>query len=72
MLGEPELVTSTADLDPKIFGIVVSQGARRGLLLPDLEGVDTVAVQLAIALEKAGISPRTAYQIHRFRVERYQ
>lgn len=60
------------ELDPKKYGVIVSSGNRRGLLLPDLEGVDTVEEQLAIALQKAGISSREKYHIQRFEVKRYK
>ncbi len=60
------------DLDPKRYGVIVSKGRRRGLLLPDLEGVDTVEEQLYIALNKAGISPSENYKIERFEVIRYK
>lgn len=60
------------DLDPKKYGVIVSKGHRRGLLLPDLEGVDTVEEQLYIALNKAGISPSEDYKIERFEVIRYK
>ncbi|MEQ8201993.1 MAG: AmmeMemoRadiSam system protein A [Syntrophomonadaceae bacterium] len=59
------------DLDPRRYGIIVRCGSRSGLLLPDLEGVDTVEQQLNIALQKAGISPGEKYSIQRFEVERY-
>jgi AMMECR1 domain-containing protein len=49
----------------------VTSGFRRGLLLPDLEGVDTPEEQVAIALKKAGISPSEHYQMERFEVIRY-
>lgn len=48
------------------------QGHKRGLLLPNLEGVDTVDYQLQIACEKAGISPNEEYEIERFQVTRYK
>jgi AmmeMemoRadiSam system protein A/AmmeMemoRadiSam system protein B len=63
---------SREDLDPKRYGVIVSKGHRRGLLLPDLEGVDTVEEQLYIALNKAGISPSEDYKIERFEVIRYK
>ena len=63
---------SREDLDPKKYGVIVSKGGRRGLLLPDLEGVDTVEEQLYIALNKAGISPSEKYKIERFEVIRYK
>lgn len=70
VLHEPEPATPT-DLDPAVYGVIVTSGRRRGLLLPDLEGVDDVQTQLAIALRKAGISPDEQYMIERFKVDRY-
>jgi AmmeMemoRadiSam system protein A len=70
ILGEPEPATRE-QLDPGKYGVIVSQGRRRGLLLPDLEGVDTVEEQLVIALQKAGIKPSEDYQIQRFQVKRF-
>ncbi len=70
VLHEPEPAVIT-DLDPDRYGIIVTSGWRRGLLLPDLEGVDDVETQLAIALRKAGIAPGEDYRIERFRVDRY-
>jgi AmmeMemoRadiSam system protein A/AmmeMemoRadiSam system protein B len=72
VLGEEEPVSSPAELDPKRYGVIVSSGGRRGLLLPNLDGVDTVAQQLGIALQKAGIAPNEQYQIARFEVVRHQ
>lgn len=59
------------DLDPRRYGVIVRHGGRSGLLLPDLEGVDTVDQQLNIALQKAGISPGEKYSIQRFEVKRF-
>lgn len=70
VLGEAE-PCRRQDLDPKRYGVIVSLGQRRGLLLPDLEGVDTVEQQLAIALQKAGIKANEPYAIERFEVKRY-
>lgn len=70
ILGEAE-PCEKKDLDPRRFGVIVSSGRRRGLLLPDLEGVDTVDQQLAIALQKGGIKPDEPYKIERFKVTRY-
>ena len=55
VLTDPESINSEADLDPCRYGVVVTKGYKRGLLLPDLEGVDSVAQQVAIAKQKAGI-----------------
>ncbi|MVX67184.1 AmmeMemoRadiSam system protein A [Clostridium chromiireducens] len=63
---------SKEDLDPKRYGVIVSSGVRRGLLLPDLEGVDTVEEQLQIACDKAGIDFDDDYKIKRFEVVRYK
>jgi len=62
---------SVADLDPEHFGVIVSNGWRRGLLLPDLEGVDDVATQVSIAMRKGGIAPTENCEIERFKVDRY-
>jgi AmmeMemoRadiSam system protein A len=59
------------DLDPSAYGVIVSCGYRRGLLLPDLEGVDTVEDQVSIACQKAGIGPHETVQLERFCVDRY-
>ncbi|MGE5389586.1 MAG: AmmeMemoRadiSam system protein A [Deltaproteobacteria bacterium] len=71
VLGEAEPALRS-ELDPKRYGVIVSTGRRRGLLLPDLEGVDTVEEQLLIALQKAGILPNEEYRIERFEVTRYK
>jgi AmmeMemoRadiSam system protein A len=59
------------DLDPRRFGVIVESGWRRGVLLPDLEGVDVVEQQLSIACQKAGIQPHEPYRIYRFEVQRF-
>lgn len=71
VLGAPEPVDSPAALDPKTYGVIVSCGGRRGLLLPDLDGVDSVAAQLSIALQKGGIRENEPYKIERFKVVRH-
>lgn len=62
-----------ADLDPAIYGVIVEdeEGSHRGLLLPDLEGVDSVAKQVEIAAQKAGIPQGAAIRLSRFRVSRF-
>ena len=71
VLGKPENC-GREDLDPHQFGVIVSYKGRRGLLLPDLEGIDTVEEQLRIACQKAGISPHEPYAIERFEVIRHK
>jgi AmmeMemoRadiSam system protein A len=73
VLSRPEPVTDLSELDPKKYGIIVMKGARRGLLLPDLEGVETVEEQLRITKMKACIDPCDEdVEILRFSVERYK
>lgn len=71
VLSRPHKATKE-ELDPKKYGVIVIQGHKKGLLLPDLEGVDSVDYQLEIACEKAGISPSEEYEIERFEVKRYK
>jgi AmmeMemoRadiSam system protein A len=71
VLSEAEEVPGPNMLDPKKYGVIVQSGRRRGLLLPDLDGVGTVEQQLAIALQKAGIAPHEDYRIFRFSVTRF-
>jgi AmmeMemoRadiSam system protein A len=73
VLGEPEPVESQEELDPKRYGVIVksARDQRRGLLLPDLEGVDTVEYQVDIARRKAGIMPGEPIELYRFEVVRY-
>jgi AmmeMemoRadiSam system protein A len=72
VLGKPQPVQNKTELDPKKFGVIVSKGLRRGLLLPDLEGVNTVEQQLDIACRKAGINPHDTYEISKFTVTRHK
>jgi AMMECR1 domain-containing protein len=60
------------NLDPKEYGVIVSANGKRGLLLPDLEGVDTAAAQVEIAMRKGGIAPTEHYLLERFRVTRHK
>jgi AmmeMemoRadiSam system protein A len=73
VLGEAEEVDGPESLDPKEFGVIVrTADGRQALLLPDLEGVDTVEQQLRIVCRKGGIDySRDRYRIFRFRVERH-
>ena len=71
VLGEPEDIESEDDLDVKRYGVIVTNGLRRGLLLPDLDGVDTVQQQIAIAKQKAGIASFEKVSLQRFEVVRH-
>jgi len=72
ILTPPEPVSSREELDPKKFGVIVQSGWRKGLLLPDLEGVNSVDEQIRIACKKAGIGTHEPIELFRFRVERYE
>lgn len=72
ILGAPEGVDSIDALDPQKYGIIVRKGSRSGLLLPMLEGVDTVDDQISIAMQKAGISAEEEIELYRFTVVRYE
>ncbi len=71
VLTRPEQVIGPEALDPKRYGVIVESGRRRGLLLPDLEGVDTVEHQIEICRMKAGIEPDESVKLYRFEVKRY-
>ncbi len=72
VLTSPVPVEDKDKLDPKRFGIIVECGWRRGLLLPDLEGVDTVDQQISICRQKAGIDPDEPVKLYCFEVKRYK
>ena len=71
VLTKPEKIESKAELDVKRYGVIVSSGSRRGLLLPDLDGVDTVDEQVSIAMKKGGITARDSITLERFEVIRH-
>ncbi|HHV61417.1 MAG TPA: AmmeMemoRadiSam system protein A [Firmicutes bacterium] len=71
ILTPPEKVAGLDELDPKRYGVIVRRGGRSGLLLPDLEGIDTAAKQVEIAKRKAGIRPDEDVELERFEVVRY-
>ncbi|MFO7814684.1 MAG: AmmeMemoRadiSam system protein A [Halanaerobiales bacterium] len=72
VLGSKQEVNDVSQLDPDKYGVVVKKNSRVGLLLPNLEGVDTVDRQIEIARKKAGIYPEEDYKIKRFKVDRYE
>lgn len=71
VLSPPEKIGGMNDLDPKRYGVIVVSGRRKGLLLPDLDGVDTPEQQVGIARMKAGIDQSDHADIFRFEVRRY-
>ena len=71
VLGQAEPIKSQAELDVKKYGVIVQSGYKRGLLLPDLDGVDTVEQQVDIARRKGGIAPGEDVELFRFEVVRH-
>lgn len=71
VLSEPQPAASKSELDPSCYGCIVKSGWRRGLLLPDLPGVNTADEQVAICRRKAGIGDDEPIELFRFKVRRY-
>ncbi len=71
VLQPPERIEALEQLDPRRYGAIVQSGSQRGLLLPDLEGVDTPETQVMICMEKAGIPFDEMVELYRFEVKRY-
>lgn len=71
ILGEKEPVNGLEELNPDKYGVIVEKDHRSGLLLPDLEGIDTAADQVEIAKKKAGISSAEDVDLYRFEVNRH-
>lgn len=71
VLGETQKIDSPDQLDVKRYGVVVTKGYRRGLLLPNLNGIDTVEEQIRIAKQKAGIREQEEAELERFEVIRH-
>lgn len=69
LLQAPESVSGPEELDPQRYGVIVSAGKKRGVLLPGIPGIDTVERQLQVTLRKAGIPKDTPYSIQRMDVE---
>ncbi len=72
VLGPPEPINSMDDLDPHKYGVIVQHQGRSGLLLPNLEGINTPKDQVNIALRKAGIYDTVDYDLERFEVIRHK
>lgn len=72
ILTKPERVEDESQLDPKRYGVIVESGFRRGLLLPDLEGVDSTERQIEICRLKAGIDTGEPINLYRFEVKRFK
>ncbi len=71
ILTTPEPAAGHEDLDVRRYGLIVKSGTRRGLLLPDIEGIASVDEQMAVARKKGGIGEQEPVELYRFQVERY-
>ncbi len=67
-----EKISGLSELDPKIYGLVVRNKSRQGVLLPDLEGVDSAEEQIQICREKGKIHPDDPVEMYRFKVDRFR
>jgi AmmeMemoRadiSam system protein A len=72
ILSVPQKVKDLSELDPQKYGVILVSGNKKGLLLPDLEGVNTVQEQLSIVRMKASITSEEDVEIYRFEVKRYK
>ena len=72
VLSTPEKISSPDELDVKRYGVIVKSGTKRGLLLPNLDGIDTVKRQIEIAKNKAGIARSEKVELERFEVIRHE
>lgn len=71
VLSEAVIIEDEGELDPQVYGVIVVKGGQRGVLLPDLPGIDSAGEQIGIAMDKAGISSREGMEIYKFTVVRY-
>ncbi len=67
-----EKISSASELDPKVYGLVVRSNSKQGVLLPDLEGVDSIEDQIRICRDKGKIADDEPLEMYRFRVDRYR
>jgi len=72
VLTDPEPINTVEELDVKRYGVIVTSRRKRGLLLPNLEGIDTPEKQVSIAMQKAGILKNEEYSLERFEVVRHK
>ncbi len=72
ILSKSERIDTIDQLDPKIYGVIIEKGQKRGLLLPNLEGIDTPEEQVSIATQKAGLPVESEVTMYRFKVERHE
>jgi AmmeMemoRadiSam system protein A len=71
VLYPAEKIASIHELDPQRYGVIVQHGRRRGLLLPDIPGIDDAETQVEMARQKAWIGPGEPMEMWRFRVDKY-
>ena len=71
VLGDTEVIDTPDELDVKRYGVIVTKGCKRGLLLPNLDGIESVEEQIAVARRKAGIGEEEDITLERFEVIRH-
>lgn len=72
VLSTPEPVADETQLDHRRYGVIVRAGGRRGVLLPDIEHIESVREQVATVRLKAGIGRDELVELFRFEVMRYR
>ncbi len=72
ILRAPVPIHHLSELDPRRYGVIVRSGLKQGVLLPDIEGIDSVMDQVAVARDKAGLTPEEVAEFFRFEVTRYR
>ena len=74
ILEKPEKIKNISQLDPLKYGVLVkSNTGKSGLLLPDLEGLNTTEKQLEAVCVKAGINPELEnIEIYKFEAKKYK
>ncbi|MEA1926095.1 MAG: AmmeMemoRadiSam system protein A [Patescibacteria group bacterium] len=73
ILAEPRKIKDIQTHDPKKRGVlIISSDGRSGLLLPDLDGIETSEQQIEIASRKGGIDLlRDSVELFSFGVEKH-
>ncbi len=71
VLHPAEKISSLDMLDPQRYGVIVQHGRRRGLLLPDIPGIDDAKTQVDLARQKGWIGRDEPVELWRFQVDKY-
>jgi AmmeMemoRadiSam system protein A len=70
VLTPPEHIDGIGDLDPAVFGVIVHCDGKRGVMLPDVQGIETASQQVRLTCKKVGIDPTGRLELQRFQVSK--